>query len=146
MAYRAIDHDVYEGVLNFLRNRYKASSRGTFRFSNAVVFGDLGVLQRHGSNRGGAREPLVKSVGKPDARNGHIRFDERGRETGLLPNRWSRPEQRHGPHLLRRGIRQIPGVLTPQRAPNMRSEHKRLLTNGNLQRRHTERDPYNIGC
>jgi hypothetical protein len=24
---------------------------------------------------------LVKSVGKPDARNGHVRFDERGRET-----------------------------------------------------------------
>lgn len=24
----------------------------------------------------------VKSVGKPDARNGHVRFDERGRETG----------------------------------------------------------------
>ena len=30
---------------------------------------------------GGVREPLVKSVGKPDARNGHVRFDERGRET-----------------------------------------------------------------
>src|ERR1022692_3415552 len=25
---------------------------------------------------------MVKSVGKPDARNGHVRFDERGRETG----------------------------------------------------------------
>src|SRR5258708_18184705 len=31
---------------------------------------------------GRVREPLVKSVGKPDARNGHVRFDERGRETG----------------------------------------------------------------
>src|SRR3954470_7856015 len=30
------------------------------------------------------REPLVKSVGKPDARNGHVRFDERGRETGWV--------------------------------------------------------------
>src|SRR5580658_2471676 len=28
------------------------------------------------------RELMVKSVGKPDARNGHVRFDERGRETG----------------------------------------------------------------
>ena len=27
----------------------------------------------------------MKSVGKPDARNGHVRFDERGRETGRLP-------------------------------------------------------------
>ena len=26
---------------------------------------------------------LVKSVGKPDARNGHVRFDERGRETAV---------------------------------------------------------------
>ena len=24
---------------------------------------------------------MVKSVGKPDARSGHVRFDERGRET-----------------------------------------------------------------
>jgi hypothetical protein len=28
------------------------------------------------------REPEVKSVGKPDARNGHVRFDERDWETG----------------------------------------------------------------
>src|ERR1700688_1411115 len=28
------------------------------------------------------RELMVKSVGKPDARKGHVRFDERGRETG----------------------------------------------------------------
>ena len=26
--------------------------------------------------------PAVKSVGKPDALIGHVRFDERGRETG----------------------------------------------------------------
>src|SRR3954470_19721342 len=34
---------------------------------------------------GRVREPLVKSVGKPDARNEHVRFDERGRETGRPP-------------------------------------------------------------
>ena len=28
------------------------------------------------------REPAMKPVGKPDARNGHVRFDERGWETG----------------------------------------------------------------
>src|ERR1019366_8338626 len=28
------------------------------------------------------RELMVNSVGKPDARKGHVRFDERGRETG----------------------------------------------------------------
>jgi len=42
---------------------------------------------------------MVKSVGKPDARNGHVRFDERGRETGgcqwaphrALPRLYVRP-------------------------------------------------------
>jgi len=28
------------------------------------------------------REPAMKPAGKPDARNGHVRFDERGWETG----------------------------------------------------------------
>jgi group II intron reverse transcriptase/maturase len=31
------------------------------------------------------RGPVVKSVGKPDAGNPHVRFDERGRETERLP-------------------------------------------------------------
>jgi hypothetical protein len=33
------------------------------------------------------RGPGLKSVGKPDAGNRHVRFDERGRETGLLTPR-----------------------------------------------------------
>ena len=33
------------------------------------------------------RGPGVKSVGKPDAGNRHVRFDERGRETGQLAPR-----------------------------------------------------------
>ena len=45
MAYRAVDHYVYERVRNFLRNRHKVASRGTTRFSDAAVFGDLGVLR-----------------------------------------------------------------------------------------------------
>jgi RNA-directed DNA polymerase len=45
MAYRAVDHYVYERVRNFLRNRHKVASRGATRFSDAVVFGDLGVLR-----------------------------------------------------------------------------------------------------
>ncbi len=35
------------------------------------------------------RGPDRKSVGKPDAGNRHVRFDERGRETGLLAPRSS---------------------------------------------------------
>jgi len=45
MAYRAVDHYVYERVQHFLRHRHKVASRGTIRFSNAVVFEELGVLR-----------------------------------------------------------------------------------------------------
>src|ERR1700674_5129122 len=45
MAYRAVDHYVYERVRNFLRHRHKVASRGATRFSDAVVFGALGVLR-----------------------------------------------------------------------------------------------------
>jgi hypothetical protein len=38
------------------------------------------------STWGRVREPLVKSVGKPDSRNGHVRFDERGRDTVGRPS------------------------------------------------------------
>jgi len=43
MAYRAVDNYVYERVRYFLRRRHKVSSRGTRRFSDAVVFGEIGV-------------------------------------------------------------------------------------------------------
>jgi len=33
------------------------------------------------SHQSALREPVAKSVGKPDAGNRHVRFDERGRET-----------------------------------------------------------------
>jgi RNA-directed DNA polymerase len=45
MAYRAIDHYVHERVRSFLRRRHKVSSRGIITFSDAVVFGKLGVLR-----------------------------------------------------------------------------------------------------
>jgi RNA-directed DNA polymerase len=45
MAYRAVDHYVYERVRNFLRHRHKEAARGSTRFSDAVVFGSLGVLR-----------------------------------------------------------------------------------------------------
>jgi RNA-directed DNA polymerase len=44
-AYRAIDNYVYQSVRNFLRRRHKVQSRGTGRFSDEVVFGELGVLR-----------------------------------------------------------------------------------------------------
>ena len=44
MAYRAVDHCVYEGVRHFLRRRHTGPSRGTRRFPLARVFGELGVV------------------------------------------------------------------------------------------------------
>jgi RNA-directed DNA polymerase len=45
LAYRAVDHYVYERVRHFLRRRHKVPSRGTRRFPRARVFGELGVFQ-----------------------------------------------------------------------------------------------------
>jgi RNA-directed DNA polymerase len=45
MAYRAVDHYVWERTRHFLRRRHKVPSRGTRRFSADVVFGELGVFQ-----------------------------------------------------------------------------------------------------
>jgi RNA-directed DNA polymerase len=44
-AYRAVNHHVYQRVRVFLRRRHKVPSLGTARFSDAVVFGKLGVLR-----------------------------------------------------------------------------------------------------
>jgi len=44
-AYRAVDTYVYERARHFLRKRHKVQSRGTRRFSDEVVFGQLGVLR-----------------------------------------------------------------------------------------------------
>ena len=45
MAYRAVDHYVYERAQHFLRRRHKVSSRGTQRFGYHVVFGEFGVFE-----------------------------------------------------------------------------------------------------
>ena len=45
MAYRAIDHHVYQSVRHFLVRRHKAPTRGTRRFSREAVYGQLSVRQ-----------------------------------------------------------------------------------------------------
>jgi len=45
VAYRAVDNYVYACVRHFLRRRHKVPSRGTQRFSDEVIFGELGVLR-----------------------------------------------------------------------------------------------------
>jgi RNA-directed DNA polymerase len=52
MAYRAVDHYVYDRVRSFLRQRHKVSSRGTAQFSYITVFGELGVLRLLGVHLG----------------------------------------------------------------------------------------------
>ena len=48
MAYRSVENYVLERVRHFLRRRRKVQSRGTTRFSDRAVYGDLGVLRlRH---------------------------------------------------------------------------------------------------
>ncbi|MCZ6542304.1 MAG: group II intron reverse transcriptase/maturase [Planctomycetota bacterium] len=45
MAYRAVDNFVQTAVRGFLQRRHKVPGRGTRRFSDAVIFGDRGVLR-----------------------------------------------------------------------------------------------------
>jgi RNA-directed DNA polymerase len=45
MAYRAADNHVYAAVRGFLTRRHKMPSRGTRRFPDHEVFGNLGVLR-----------------------------------------------------------------------------------------------------
>ena len=48
LAYRAVDNHVYQRVRDFLTRRHGVQSRGTRRFSDAVVFDELGILRlRH---------------------------------------------------------------------------------------------------
>ena len=83
MAYRAVDNHVYDRVRGFLTRRHKVPSRGTRRFSDDVVFGNAGrAPATPGAHWRAADSCEVKPVGKPDAGNPHVRFDERGEETG----------------------------------------------------------------
>ena len=50
-AYRAVDAHVYDRVRHFLRKRHNVRGRGTWRFSFAVVYGELGVLHLRGAYR-----------------------------------------------------------------------------------------------
>lgn len=45
LAYRAVDNYVYDRARHFLRRRHKVPTRGTRRFSAAIVYGQLGVVR-----------------------------------------------------------------------------------------------------
>ena len=96
-AYQAIDYHVYDRVRHFLRRRHNVHGAWHRRFAAAAVFGTLGVLQLRRVPLGAAAVCLtMKLVGKPDAGNPHVRFDERGRETERCQ---SAPSNRAHPRL-----------------------------------------------
>jgi RNA-directed DNA polymerase len=68
-------------VRHFLVRRNKVPSPGIRRFSREAVFGGLRILHLRASIWDRRRVPRDEAVGKPDAANPHVRFDERGRET-----------------------------------------------------------------
>src|SRR3954453_17038356 len=81
-AYEAVDRHVYDRTRNFLCKRHKVQGRGTKQFSRRHVYGELAV-RRLRRERGVVAVGLtMKPVGKPEAGNPHVRFDERGGETG----------------------------------------------------------------
>jgi len=45
LAYRAVDNFVQIAVRNFLQRRHKLSGRGTRRFSDSAIYGELGVVR-----------------------------------------------------------------------------------------------------
>ncbi len=81
-AFADLDFYVEERVRHFLRRRHKVQSQGTVQFSAARIYGQYGVLRLQGPLVPPVRESTKKPVGKPDAGNRHVRFDERGWETG----------------------------------------------------------------
>ena len=82
MAYRAADHHVYEAVRGFLTRRHKVPSRGTRQFSRPRGLREAGrAPATPNAHRRAAESCEMKPVGKPDAGNPHVRFDERGGET-----------------------------------------------------------------
>ena len=79
----AVDNYVYERVRHFPETAAQGAIARHRQFSDATVSsGSWGAAASCEYLRAAAVSLLMKSVGKPDAGNGHVRFDERGRETG----------------------------------------------------------------
>lgn len=93
--------DVVDADLSFLARRHKVQGRGNRRFTFDVIHRELGVLCLSTPAQSGPVACIaVKPVGKPDAGNRHVRFDERGWETGRWPKA---PSYRAHPRLYQFG-------------------------------------------
>ncbi len=93
----------YGTLFRVYRRRTRTCTSGCGRFSGAATrrptparqagiptqscTEDWACSGSRGIVRGRLREPIVKSVGMPDAEDRHVRFDERGRETGRVAPR-----------------------------------------------------------
>ena len=81
MAYRAVDHYVYERVRSSSGVATSCHQAATLPSQRRLCMGSWACCDCAMCDLGHFREPVVKSVGRPDALVGHVRFDERGRET-----------------------------------------------------------------
>ena len=97
-AFPVLDEYVEDRVRHFLRKRPKVPSQGTRQFPTKRIYGERGVFGSGVRWVAPARESATKPVGKPDAGNPHVRFDERGWETAAL-----RVSTRAHPRLYPRG-------------------------------------------
>jgi len=83
-AHRAIDHHLVGLLSQLLRKTAQISTRGAKRFSTDQVFVDLRYVQLR-RVRVQETAPWALHEASPESRmreNPHVRFDERGRETG----------------------------------------------------------------
>jgi len=64
------------------KNEFPVQSRGTRHFSDEAVLGTRSPVASRCPMQPSFVSLAVKPVGKPDAGNPHVRFDERGWETG----------------------------------------------------------------
>jgi Group II intron, maturase-specific domain len=81
-AYRAVDHYVLDGVRRFLRRRTRCGREASPASLPKQCLASWEFCNFVKCRWGLVRESAVKPVGKPGARNPHVRFDERGWETG----------------------------------------------------------------
>jgi len=81
-ALRAALPLVYEELRQIAHNRLRQERADHTLQSTALVHEAYLRLEKQGAakieNRANCVSLAVKSIGKPDARNGHVRFDERG--------------------------------------------------------------------
>ncbi len=125
-AYRAVDRHVCDRVRRFLNRAPSAADEARALLLERSLW-TLGVQRLTRDKTGRARrEPDMNSVGKPDAANPHVRFDERGRETEPL----AKPHRRRAlPRLYKVRRRTcfvglIDGILGRRGLCGLRRRHK----------------------